>query len=204
MGVIGIVASRLVERYHRPTFLIAIDAEGNAKGSGRSIPGFHLLEALTACSESLSRFGGHRYAAGIGLPAERVQSFAAAFETVAAAMLGDSELIPLLEIDAEVTPDEVDFRLLDELQRLEPFGAGNPEPTLVLRGVTFVERRTVGDGHLKLRISAEGTLFSAIAFRQAEYPTEGLLDIAFFPERNVWNSTTTLQLRIKAMRKTEA
>ncbi|HIJ82098.1 MAG TPA: single-stranded-DNA-specific exonuclease RecJ [Desulfuromonadales bacterium] len=203
-GVIGIVASRLVERYHRPTILIAIDEEGNGKGSGRSIPGFHLLEALTSCSEYLPRFGGHRYAAGIGLKSEAVSSFAAAFETVAATMLGDSELMPLLEIDAEVSPTELDFSLLEDLQRLEPFGAGNPEPTLILRGVIAVERRIVGDGHLKLRVSTEGKVFNAIAFRQGECLTDGLLDIAFFPEGNVWNNTTTLQLRIKAIRKAEA
>jgi single-stranded-DNA-specific exonuclease len=202
-GVIGIVASRLVERYHRPSILIAIDAEGNAKGSGRSIPGFHLLKALTSCSDHLLRFGGHRYAAGIGLKSNTVSSFAAAFEAVAAGMLGDSELMPHLEIDTEVRPSEVDFALLEELQRLEPFGAGNPEPTLMLRGVTAVERRIVGDGHLKLRVSAEGKVFSAIAFRQAESPTEGSLDIAFIPERNSWNNTTTLQLRIKAIRSAE-
>jgi single-stranded-DNA-specific exonuclease len=193
----------LVERYHRPTLLIAIDAEGNAKGSGRSIPGFHLLDALTACAEYLPRFGGHRYAAGIGLKAAAVPFFATAFEAVAATMLGDSELVPLLEIDTEVRPDDVDFALLDELQRLEPFGAGNPEPTLMLRGVTVMERRIVGDGHLKLRISAGGELFNAIAFRQAECSTDGLLDIAFFPEGNIWNNTTTLQLRIKAIRRAE-
>jgi single-stranded-DNA-specific exonuclease len=202
-GVIGIVASRLIERYHRPTILIAIDEEGNAKGSGRSIPGFHLLEALTICSGYLLRFGGHRYAAGIGLKSETVSSFAAAFEAVATTLLGDSELLPRLEIDTEVTSSEVSLALLEELQRLEPFGAGNPEPTLMLRGVTVVERRIVGDGHLKLRVSAEGKIFNAIAFRQAECPTEGHLDIAFFPECNIWNNTTTLQLRIKAIRSEE-
>ncbi len=203
-GVIGIVASRLVERYHRPTILIAIDADGNAKGSGRSIPGFHLLEALTNCSGQLLRFGGHRYAAGIGLKSEAVASFAAEFEVAAAIMLGDSELIPILDIDAEVKPTEVGLDLVKELRRLEPFGAGNPEPTLLLRGVTAVERQVVGDGHLKLRIAAGEQIFSAIAFRQAKCPTDGLLDIAFFPEENIWNNRTTLQLRIKAMRKAEA
>ena len=203
-GVIGIVASRLVERYHRPTILIAIDADGNAKGSGRSIPGFHLLEAITNCSGQLQRFGGHRYAAGIGLKSEAVSSFATEFEAVAARMLGDSKLIPTLDIDAEVKATEVDLDLVKELRRLEPFGAGNPEPSLMLRGVTVVERRIVGDGHLKLRIAAGGETFSAIAFRQAECPTDGLLDIAFFPEDNVWNNKTTLQLMIKAIRKAEA
>lgn len=202
-GVIGIVASRLVERYHRPTIMIAIDEQGNAKGSGRSIPGFHLLEALTACSDHLDRFGGHRYAAGVGLQAEAIDTFAAAFEAAAGRILGDSELVPTLDVDCDVCPADVDEALVHELKRLEPFGAGNPEPTLMLRGVTVVERRIVGDGHLKLCVAGAGQIFSAIAFRQAESPTDGMLDIAFFPELNVWNNTTTLQLRIKAIRKME-
>jgi single-stranded-DNA-specific exonuclease len=203
-GVIGIVASRLVERYHRPTILLAIDEDGTAKGSGRSIPGFHLLEAITSASEYLHRFGGHRFAAGVGLSADRVESFAVAFETAACAVLGDSELVPTLEVDVEVQPDEVNGALVDELKKLEPFGAGNPEPTLMLRGVSVVDRRIVGDGHLKLRLSAGGWTYNAIAFRQAECPTDGVLDIAFFPEFNSWNNSTTLQLRIKAIRTAEA
>ena len=203
-GVVGIVASRIVERFHRPTILMAIDEEGYAKGSGRSIPGFHLLEALGTCSEYLERFGGHRYAAGVGLYSTRLDDFAAAFEAAARQMLGDSELVPLLDLDTEVSPADVDLALVDELRRLEPFGAGNPEPTLMMRGVTVVERRIVGEGHLKLRVSAGGREFSAIAFRQAECPTDGLLDIAFLPECNIWKNSTTLQLRIKALRTAEA
>lgn len=202
-GVIGIVASRIAERYHRPTIMIAINEDGTAKGSGRSIPGFHLLEALTACYDHLGRFGGHRYAAGVGLQAEAVVGFAAAFETAASHILGDSELVPTLDVDCDITPAEIDENLVHELKRLEPFGAGNPEPTLMMCGVTVVERRIVGDGHLKLRVSASGKVFSAIAFRQADSSTDGMLDIAFFPELNVWKNTTTLQLRIKAIRKTE-
>jgi single-stranded-DNA-specific exonuclease len=203
-GVIGIVSSRLVEYYHRPTILIAIDETGHAKGSGRSIPGFHLLEALNCCSEHLDRFGGHRYAAGVGLKTDCIENFAAAFEIAAATILGNSELLPNLDIDVEVRPADIDLELADELRRIEPFGAGNPEPTLMMRGVTVVERRVVGDGHLKLRISAEDRSFNAIAFRQAECPTDGKLDIAFFPECNVWKNSKTLQLRIKALRKAEA
>ena len=202
-GVVGIVASRLVERYHRPTILIAVDEEGNAKGSGRSIPGFHLLDALKACSGHLERFGGHRYAAGLGLLAENTDDFAVAFEAAALQILGDSELVPTLDIDAEVCAADVDVALVHELKRMEPFGAGNPEPVLMMRGVSVLERRIVGDGHLKLRLSAGGRVFNAIAFRQAESSTEGFLDIAFFPELNIWKNTTTLQLRIKAIRSAE-
>lgn len=202
-GVVGIVASRLVERYHRPTFLIAIDEEGIAKGSGRSIPGFHLLEALNNCAGHLGRFGGHRYAAGVTLKAADTDDFAAAFEVAAREQLGDAELVPTLDIDADVLPADVDVALVTALKRLEPFGAGNPEPVLMMRGVSVVERRIVGGGHLKLRLTAGGMTFDAIAFRQAECATDGVLDIAFFPELNVWNNTSRLQLRIKAIRKAE-
>ena len=202
-GVVGIVASRMVERYHRPTILIAVDEQGSAKGSGRSIPGFHLLEALNGCSEYLAKFGGHRYAAGVGLSESALNDFARAFEAEAFRILGDAELVPLLDVDAEVSPDQVTLELTEELSRLEPFGSGNPEPTLMLRGAAVVERRIVGDGHLKLVVAAQGRKFSAIAFRQAECSTEGILDIAFFPESNVWKNSTTLQLRIKSMRAAE-
>jgi single-stranded-DNA-specific exonuclease len=193
----------MVERYHRPTILIAIDEQGNAKGSGRSIPGFHLLEALNGCADHLTKFGGHRYAAGVGLTESGVNRFARAFEAAACRILGDAELVPLLDVDAEVAPDQVTLALARELCRLEPFGSGNPEPTLMLRGVTVVERRIIGDGHLKLVVSVQGLRFNAIAFRQAEYSTDGMLDIAFFPEGNVWKNSTTLQLRIKSMRAAE-
>ena len=200
-GVVGIVASRVAERYHRPTILIALDDEGNSKGSGRSIPGFHLLEALTRCAEYLDRFGGHRYAAGVGMSGGKFNDFATAFEETAALILGGAELAPTLEIDVEVRPADVTATLIGELKRLEPFGTGNPEPILLMRGVKVVDRRVVGEGHLKLRLTVEGYMFNAIAFRQAEFHSDGLIDVAFFPEINVWNNSETLQLRVKDMRK---
>jgi len=202
-GVVGIVASRIAERYHRPTILIALDDKGKGRGSGRSIPGFHLLEALTCCAEYLDRYGGHRYAAGVGLSLDKLDDFAAAFEETAARILADDELIPTLEIDAEVCPIDVSPVLAVELKRLEPFGAGNPEPTLLMRGIRVLDRRMVGDGHLKLSLSSDGQKFSAIAFRQANFDSDGLIDAAFFPEINVWNNRESLQLRIKAIRKAE-
>jgi single-stranded-DNA-specific exonuclease len=202
-GVIGIVASRLVERYHRPTILIALTEDGQGKGSGRSIPGFHLLDALTSCSRHLSRFGGHRHAAGIGLSAADVPAFAEAFEEVAASLLTDSDLVPRLTIDAEVEAGDVTKELALELKRLEPFGMGNPEPLLMLRGMTVVERRVVGDGHLRLRLTKDRLSFGAIAFNLADRDTSGLIDIVFFPEMNEWNGSSTLQLRVKDLRAAE-
>lgn len=202
-GVVGIVASRLVERYHRPVILIALCDDGLGKGSGRSIPGFHLLDALGPCAQHLQRFGGHRYAAGVGLKAALVADFAEAFEAEAARILTDDDLIPRLNIDAEARPEDITSELALELKRLEPFGAGNPEPVLMMRGMTVTERRVVGDGHLRLRLTGEGRSFSAIAFRMAERETNGLMDIAFFPEMNVWNGSSSLQLRVKDLRPAE-
>jgi single-stranded-DNA-specific exonuclease len=202
-GVVGIVASRIAERFYRPTILIALDDEGNGKGSGRSIPGFHLLEALNSCADYLDRFGGHRYAAGVGVKGISMNDFSLEFEKVAAATLGNAELMPMLEIDAEVMPIDVNEKLVNELKRLEPFGAGNPEPTLLLRGMKILDRRVVGEDHLKLRLSAGGQIFNAIAFRQSDFNSEGSIDVAFFPELNVWNNRETLQLRVKDMRPAE-
>lgn len=202
-GVIGIVASRLVERYHRPTILIALDKDGTGKGSGRSIPGFHLLDAINACSTHLERFGGHRHAAGIGLASAQLTDFQAAFEAAARDMLGDDDLVPRLEIDAEVLPEQVTRELALELKRLEPFGSGNPEPVLMLRGLKVGERRVVGEGHLRLRLIAAGCAFSAIAFRMAEREIADRVDIAFFPEMNDWNGSSSLQLRVKDLRPAE-
>jgi single-stranded-DNA-specific exonuclease len=202
-GVIGIVASRLVERYHRPTFLIALTEDGQGKGSGRSVPGFHLLDALETCSGHLTRFGGHRYAAGIGLMAADVAPFAEAFEAVALGILTEDDLVPRLTIDAEVGPADVTKELALELKRLEPFGMGNPEPVLMLRGMTVVERRTVGEGHLRLRVIRDGFSFYAIAFNLAGRETTGVIDLAFFPEMNQWNGSSNLQLRVKDLRLAE-
>lgn len=202
-GVVGIVASRMVERYHRPTILIALDQDGNGKGSGRSIPGFHLLQALKACADNLERFGGHQFAAGISLKADKLESFSAAFESVSAGMLSEDQLVPTMTVDVMLAPADITAGLINELKRLEPFGAGNPEPTFMMRGVEVLDRRVVGDGHLKLRLAADGMTFGAIAFRQAECATDGLIDVAFFPELNVWNNVTSVQLRIKEFRAAE-
>jgi single-stranded-DNA-specific exonuclease len=202
-GVIGIVASRLVERYHRPTILIALSEDGSGKGSGRSIPGFHLLDAITSSSGNLERFGGHRYAAGIGLKTENAAAFADLFESVAAGLLTDADLIPTLDIDAEVQPADVTRELAGELQRLEPFGAGNPEPVLMMRGMRVIERRVVGEAHLRLRLTRDKLTFTAIAFRMAGREVPDLIDIAFFPELNEWKGSSTVQLRIKDLRPAE-
>ncbi|HKC59720.1 MAG TPA: single-stranded-DNA-specific exonuclease RecJ [Myxococcales bacterium] len=160
LGVVGIVASRLVDRFHRPALVLCEDEGGTAKGSGRSIEGFHLYDALASCAVHLTRFGGHRHAAGVTLPTSAVHRLAEALETVARERLAPEQLEPRLRIDSTVRLEEIDRALAEQLRRLAPFGAGNPEPVFAcddleaLEVRTLPDRRSGGPGHLKLRLAA--------------------------------------------------
>jgi single-stranded-DNA-specific exonuclease len=202
-GVIGIVASRLVERYHRPVVLIS-GTEGDWKGSGRSIPSFDLHAALGACAGLLGRWGGHRAAAGLSIPEENVEAFAEAFAAQAAAALDEQDLEPVTTIDAVVARGaELSLDLCGELARLAPFGLGNPAPTLLAPGCGLAELATVGDGkHLRFRIRRGGRDGgSAIAFGQGSrldaLRPDALYDIAFRLEENRWNGTVAPQLIVR-------
>ena len=160
VGVVGIVASRLVERFHRPALVLCEDEGGVAKGSGRSIEGFHLYDALARCAGLLTRFGGHRHAAGVTLPTAGVAELAEALENEARERLSPEQLEPSLRIDAAVRPEEIDLELAGQLRRLAPFGAGNPEPVFFCDELEAEEvrmlpdRRKGGTGHLKLRLGS--------------------------------------------------
>jgi single-stranded-DNA-specific exonuclease len=204
-GVIGIVASRLVERYHRPVVLIAGgDGDGDWKGSGRSIASFDLHGALGACSDLLGRWGGHRAAAGLSIAPENVEAFAAAFATHAAGSLEEADLEPVTHVDAVVSRDaQLSLDLCGELARLAPFGLGNPAPTLLVPGVGIAEAGTVGEGkHLRFRIRRAGRDGgSAIAFGQGSrldaLRSDGSYDVAFRLEENHWNGTVSPQLVVR-------
>jgi single-stranded-DNA-specific exonuclease len=202
-GVIGIVASRLVERYHRPVVLIA-GVEGEWKGSGRSIPAFDLHDALAACAPLLERWGGHRAAAGLSIREENVEPFAEAFADHAAGLLLEQHLVPLTEVDAIVPRGtKLTLDLCAELGRLAPFGLGNPAVTLLAPGCELVELETVGDGkHLRFRVRRDGVdAGGAIAFGQGtrldSYRREGRYDVAFRLEENRWNGTVAPQLVVR-------
>jgi len=203
-GVIGIVASRLVERYYRPTVLIALDgAAGTGRGSGRSIRGVNLYEAFKACRDSLEGFGGHRMAAGLSIRAERVAPFAEQFEAAIRAATRPDDFIQETRIDAELSLGEINDVLLEDLTRLEPHGSGNPEPVFLARGVAVVSHRIVGENHLKLYLRQGQRSLSAIGFGMADTPIEAgtMLDILFSPERNEWNGNTSIQLRLRDLRR---
>ena len=164
-GVIGIVASRLVERFNRPVVLIA-GTESEWKGSGRSLPAFDLHGALAACSAHLRRFGGHRAAAGLSIEPENLDAFAEAFAAHADAELVEDDLAPVTRIDAIVPGSALTLGLATELERLAPFGLGNPDVTLLVPDCEAVQPGVVGDGkHLRFRIRQGGRdAGSAIAF----------------------------------------
>ncbi|HEY2353355.1 MAG TPA: single-stranded-DNA-specific exonuclease RecJ [Gaiellaceae bacterium] len=204
-GVIGIVASRLVERYNRPVVLIAGSGdERDWKGSGRSVPAFDLHGALGACSDLLGRWGGHRAAAGLSIQPENVEAFAAAFARHAESALDESDLEPVTRIDAIIGRDEpLSLDLCGELARLAPFGLGNPAPTLLAAGVGVADLATVGDGkHLRFRIRRSGRDGgSAIAFGQGSrletFRPDDRYDVAFRLEENHWNGTVSPQLVVR-------
>ena len=198
-GVIGIVASRLVELYHRPTVLIALK-DGCGRGSGRSIPAFHLYEALAACSGNLLKFGGHKYAAGLSVAREALAAFAEEFYARAAELLSTDDLLPELLIDAELAPGEISVELPGLIARLEPHGSGNPSPLFLLRRVRVMEQRILKEKHLKLRLALPCGPVDAIAFNRADFGCTGAVDLVFSPEINVWNGRQSLQLKIMDLR----
>jgi single-stranded-DNA-specific exonuclease len=201
-GVIGIVASRLVERYHRPVVLIA-GTEGDWKGSGRSIPAFDLHAGLAACSEHLERFGGHRAAAGLSIGPQNIDSLAEAFATHADAHLADDDLRPVTVVDAIVPGAALTLGLCAELRRLAPFGLGNPGVTLLVAGCELGNLRAVGEGkHLRFRVSdARGPAGTAIAFglgaQLDRFRRVGRYDVAFRLQENTWNGSSSPQLVVR-------
>lgn len=196
-GVIGIVASRMVEMFHRPAILIALK-DGNGKGSGRSIPRFHLHDALKACSDHLLKFGGHKHAAGLSIDEAVLEAFAERFDEVASGQLSPEDLVPELSVDAELSPVDLSLELAEALAALQPFGMGNPEPVFVCRAMKVEDARILKEQHLKLMLAADGRRFDAIAFNMARRkPAAPEVDIAFTLDINTWNGRRSLQLRVK-------
>jgi single-stranded-DNA-specific exonuclease len=202
-GVVGIVAARLVERFHRPVVVLAVNERGVGKGSARSVPGFDLYHALSDCRDLLDAFGGHPCAAGLTIQASRLEEFRTRFADVAARWSGERPMAPSLHVDAEVGLDQVDRKLVQEFDLLHPFGAGNPEPTLAVRNLLILDSRVVGEKHLKLTVRHKNSVpFEGIGFRMGSPANLGLaagrsVDLAFVPERNSWNGLERIQLRIR-------
>ena len=199
-GVVGIVASRIVDLYHRPTILIALQ-DGSGKGSGRSIPSFHLHDALKSCSEHLLKFGGHKYAAGLSIDESTLEAFVEQFDSVADGLLSPEDLKPQLMIDAELAPEEITLGTAELIASLGPFGMGNPTPVFAVRGALVEDRRVLKERHLKLRLDCGGARFDAIGFNMAGTGShDGMVDAAFSLDVNSWNGRKSVQLKLKDIR----
>jgi single-stranded-DNA-specific exonuclease len=200
-GVVGIVASRIVEKFHRPAVLVALE-ELSGKGSGRSIEGFHLYDALAACSGHLSRFGGHKHAAGVTVNRAQLPAFRAAFEAHAAARIRDEDLVPRTRIDGWIAAADVTARAADDLARLGPYGAGHPEPVFALRGAA-AKARTVGAGNAHLKLALGGGL-DAIGFGLGDRlaACAGPVEAAFTVGFDEWDGRRRLQLKLRDVRAT--
>jgi single-stranded-DNA-specific exonuclease len=202
-GVIGIVASRLVEIFYKPVFLFSIDGE-SAKGSARSIPPFHLFKAISECSEYLLGYGGHRFAAGLRITTDKLRAFNDMMISKVDGSISPTDLVPVLDIDAAVQLSDINLSLVKELIMLEPFGNANREPLFGARGINIVDHRIVGNNHLKLKLSQNNYQMDTIGFGMGDelknIGTSSTLDIAFVPGINEWNGMRSIQLQLKALR----
>lgn len=199
-GVVGTIASKLIDRFNRPVFVLSIQGD-KAKGSARSPAGIDLQEFLKGCKDLLIRFGGHKQAAGMTLSKENLNAFKERLCSIAKEMSGEERNI--LFLDAAVNLSEVNERVVEEISLLEPFGEGNREPLFGAKELTVVNLRKVGNNHLKMFLRQNGNTLSAIAFDMADKPLmEGsLIDVAFTPSMNEWEGIKTLQLQLKALRR---
>lgn len=202
-GLIGLVAGRLVERFRRPSIVMAVDEEkGVIKASARSIPGFHLGDSMTALRHLLSG-GGHAMAAGFSADASKADEIALAFHEYGLTVLTADDFVPTYEVDVEVLPSEVTFAAVDAMSRLEPFGAGNPEPLFLARRVRLDTITPTSTGeHANLMISGEGLRSTkGIAFRQAErligFGVGATVDVVFRPTIEEWNGSRYLKWKVE-------
>ena len=207
-GVIGIVASRVVERVHRPVVLIAEDPERErGRGSARSIPPFHLYEGIHACAHLLERYGGHRQAAGMDIRLDRIDQFRRELNAHARAVLTPEDLLPEIRIDLEIKLEEATEELHKLLRHFGPFGIGHPQPVFVARGVGIEGHpREVGDGqHIKLLLSDGAARLPAVGFRMAERVrtidfARTAIDVVFHLHEDTWNGRSHLEARLLDVR----
>ncbi len=208
-GVVGLVANKVLEEFYRPTLLLEL-GEGESRGSARSIPAFHITEALAECADLLLRYGGHRVAAGFSLRNEQIAALDERLNSLAAAQLDEEALHPALVADAEATLGELTWDLVHVLERMAPFGVENPQPVLFCRGIKVRQVRPVGaDGsHMKLILSDGQTTKEAIAFRQghriADCRVGSAIDILCTVGTNSWNGMDQLEVQVKEFRGAEA
>jgi len=206
-GVIGIVASRIVERYHLPTIMISVQ-DGVGKGSARSIPGFHLCEALKHCENLLIKYGGHKYAAGLSIRQEMIPEFRERFKEVSHMELTSEDIVPKLNIDMEIELMDIDDEFMHAIEAFSPFGPQNMRPVFFTRNCEVVgQPYTVGNNHLKMRIRKGSAMFDVIGFGFGDWAAQisgdgCLVDVVYVVEYNTYNDITRKQIRLKDIKLT--
>lgn len=206
-GVIGLVASRLAQKYSRPAVVVS-EGEGHSKGSARSVAGFNIIEFLRSFSHMLVDAGGHPMAAGFTIETQRIEEFKTVLIKSASAQIADELLVKTLKIDLEIDFPIISQKLYDQIQKLAPFGMGNPEPVFMSSNVSVENLKMVGrdSKHLKLALKQQGTLFDAIAFNYQDknLKTGDKLKIVYSIDNNIWNGRSRLQLKVKDVKRTSA
>ncbi|SEM60664.1 exonuclease RecJ [Syntrophus gentianae] len=198
-GVIGIVASKIADRYDRPAILISLK-DGVGKGSGRSIANFNIFQGLKECEDCLISYGGHRYAAGISILEEDIEKFSDLLDEIVRENLQQSDSVSATVIEAQCHLNDITHELLSQMELLAPFGSRNPEPVLCVRNVNFLSPSIVGKNHLRMRVSESGVSRNTIWFSQGHFIhdlNDSSLDIAFTPQINYWNGSSDIQLKMK-------
>ncbi|MFA7160110.1 MAG: single-stranded-DNA-specific exonuclease RecJ [Kiritimatiellia bacterium] len=206
IGVIGIVASRLAARYNRPAIVVGFDEAGAGRGSGRSACGFNLLDALEECRSALKKFGGHAAAAGLEMEEGRLDEFRRLFNLAAEKELKGGDLAPVVKINAWIAAEDVTPENHKDIEKLAPFGTGNPRPVLAVRGLEFHEPRVVGEKHLRFKARKNSTCLDAIAFNYDVGAAAGiregdLVEVAFQMRINSFNGRENLELNVMDFRK---
>jgi single-stranded-DNA-specific exonuclease len=200
-GVIGLAASRISERLNRPSLVISVE-DGIGHGSARSIAAYHLLDGLDSCCNLFEKFGGHAAACGFTIKQENIEPLRQKLNEHAAERLCDADLTPELKIDAQILSSSLNLDLVDEIKRLEPFGASNPKPVFATKNLSLAQEPFVmKEKHLKLKLRDEnGKQFEAVWWdgveksKQQTFRANANIEIAYTPEANVWNGNTRLQL----------
>lgn len=204
LGVIGIVASRLVDAHYRPAIMLST-VEGKIKGSARSIKGFNIYDALKECEDLLEQFGGHEFAAGLTMDMDNLEEFRRRMNKIAGSNLSDKDFTPELEISCNLDLTKVDMKFWKLLTQFEPFGPGNMRPIFVSKDVCIEGVPTiVGNGHLKMKVRQDNSpVFDCIGFNMHAFEPklrncdQGKIDIAYVLEENRWNGRRTIQMRLK-------
>lgn len=200
-GVIGLIASQLVEVYYKPAFAIS-KGETISKGSARSIRGVNIIELLRSVKHTLIEVGGHPMAAGFSLKTEKIEEFVEEMSKKADEIVGDRLLVKNINIDCKLSFSLIDIELIGLLNKFAPYGMGNPEPVFMTNNVTVLESKIIGKerNHLKMKLKSDGKVIDAVAFKMAEkarFTIGDMIDIAYTVDENEWNGNTLLQLKIK-------